>query len=780
MSDIPSSAGERGIPLVGTTPVIPVHDNENPPRPSATQTRKLVRNVSCNGCFDLNYDMFWPSTGFKYPPGGDANMRYRITSPERVSAAAEGGCRLCHILHQGIDYARGELGSCTTDRSVKVGGDVKSDGESEDTDDEDIKNSAEDIDEVTGFNKIVSRRLKSTFHRSERKRECNIFLALRVNRHLTINRTPINEEQSYWAFWEWNYWGQLQLYTEIGMCVQNIGIIHNLIIQRRNFPPGCTPIHPAFGHVGRVPSSLDLDHCTYFVQKCLDNCQSRHESCLAPSTVLPKRLVYVTDQTVKLVETGSLPYSPYLTLSHCWGQNAKMMKTTKHNLDQMKAKIDWEELPAVFRDALMLTKSLGQQWIWIDALCIIQDDERDWQQQSSEMAAVYSNSFLNIAATSSPDSHRGFFSERNTFALPPTHAHEIPVEPWKLEDVSATTESGLLARFAHLPCHKITVGHARSFTTSTKIAPLLQRAWAFQELLLAPRNLHIASSEMIWECNTLLDCECGEIAYDTGNGKEVKVRFSNACQGRMSKEEVLELWYNIISLYSELKLTKPSDRPHALAGIASRFSQILKSEYIAGLWAIDIPKGLMWSPRRFIAAKDPSIGPTWSWISRYEPENYTALINNGRIKPDHRLQVHLSETKCEYADVDCFGRVPHGELVISGFVFHAKLENHGHFKGRPLSGVWEHTTVVIGDSEGVWRRDCRDRDGNEEELTDALCLLAGTRPTSPKWISGLILQPDSDAKETVYRRIGIVGWDLEEVRDRGMFEHGEVKKLTIV
>ncbi len=72
--------------------------------------------------------------------------------------------------------------------------------------------------------------------------------------------------------------------------------------------------------------------------------------------------------------------------------------------------IPWDTLPKTFQDAIMTADRLGCAYIWIDSLCIVQDGEQDWYTESSQMARIYENAVLTLAATVSPDSKGGLFS----------------------------------------------------------------------------------------------------------------------------------------------------------------------------------------------------------------------------------------------------------------------------------------------------------------------------------------------------------------------------------
>jgi hypothetical protein len=110
--------------------------------------------------------------------------------------------------------------------------------------------------------------------------------------------------------------------------------------------------------------------------------------------------------------TGSCP--EYLTLSHCWGKGEsgipENIKTKTDTLQEQKARIEVVRLPQTFRDAIEITLRLGFQYLWIDALCIIQDSPEDWAAESRKVGYIYSHAVMNIAASGSSDSHGGCFN----------------------------------------------------------------------------------------------------------------------------------------------------------------------------------------------------------------------------------------------------------------------------------------------------------------------------------------------------------------------------------
>lgn len=136
---------------------------------------------------------------------------------------------------------------------------------------------------------------------------------------------------------------------------------------------------------------------------------------------LPRRVLDLgSDQLsgVVLYETQG-EKNLYVTLSHCWGtETGSLIQSTKSNYNDRKQGIAWSQLPATFQDAINITRALNIRYLWVDSLCIIQGDVLDWEEQSALMAGIYSNCYVNLAATHAPNATGGLFSER---WIPSTH-----------------------------------------------------------------------------------------------------------------------------------------------------------------------------------------------------------------------------------------------------------------------------------------------------------------------------------------------------------------------
>ena len=167
--------------------------------------------------------------------------------------------------------------------------------------------------------------------------------------------------------------------------------------------------------------------------------------------------------TSHLHQDGPLT-SDYMTLSHCWGSSPTFLKLTLANINSMRHENHVSVLPKTFSDAIMVARYLAVRFLWIDALCIIQDSHEDWLQESALMQEVYSNSLCNIAAAKSFDNDQGLFADRDEEQLSPTTVHTtwnaMPLQEYVL--ISDFWDREVIA------------------------APLHTRAWVLQERLLAP------------------------------------------------------------------------------------------------------------------------------------------------------------------------------------------------------------------------------------------------------------------------------------------------------
>lgn len=111
---------------------------------------------------------------------------------------------------------------------------------------------------------------------------------------------------------------------------------------------------------------------------------------------------------------------PYVTLSHCWGQEPFMTLRHQNKKKLMEEGVMLTELSKNFQDAVGVARFLGIHYMWTDSLCIIQGDKGDFDVEGDLMDQVYRNSYCNIAATDSFDCNGGLFRHREVNRVLPT------------------------------------------------------------------------------------------------------------------------------------------------------------------------------------------------------------------------------------------------------------------------------------------------------------------------------------------------------------------------
>lgn len=346
-------------------------------------------------------------------------------------------------------------------------------------------------------------------------------------------------------------------------------------------------------------------------------CSETHSKCkvlqsrLTPFT--PTRLVEVLcdgegqPQKWRLILGADVQTTPYFTLSHCWG-SSQHISLMKHNIHDLMAPMFLSTLPATYRDALTVVASLGMRYIWIDSLCIIQDDEHDWISESSMMRMIYKTSACNIAALWANNSSAGCFALRDPYQTDPT-----------IIKLQSGTYSAINPDLYH---------------NEIKDTPLSKRAWVIQERYLTRRQLSFAQSQVYWECPKYVASEQfinsmpAQPATITVGTAAILPPVNSTLKSNM---DLRKTWSDLIQMYSYCQLTHLSDKMIALAGIAGEFRAANNDIYLAGLWKQNLEDQLCWSfdPNEFAqqnhAVTPTYLAPTWSWVNFDGPVQYDPM-----------------------------------------------------------------------------------------------------------------------------------------------------------
>jgi hypothetical protein len=204
------------------------------------------------------------------------------------------------------------------------------------------------------------------------------------------------------------------------------------------------------------------------------------------SNALPTRVIDVGDQQhprIRLLDGNSGRQGRYVALSHRWGKlhEAEKFCTYDHNIANFRKGIEFDLLPKTFQDAVRITRGLKIQFLWIDSLCIIQDNPSDWETESERMEDVFSSAYCTIAASSANSSVDGFLGARK-----------------QRECVTLSS-----AKFGTLyVCKAID-----NFQEDVERSELNKRGWVLQERALSRRTIHFTTTQVYWECGKYVHCE---------------------------------------------------------------------------------------------------------------------------------------------------------------------------------------------------------------------------------------------------------------------------------
>jgi hypothetical protein len=245
------------------------------------------------------------------------------------------------------------------------------------------------------------------------------------------------------------------------------------------------------------------------------------------------------------------------------------------------------------------------RYLWIDFLCIVQDDIEDWEQQFARIGDIYARSYLNVSAVRASSVQEGFLGCRWTSQqsinwldrkdLDNTGSPTI----WKrgVRSFKFHTDSTqcIYVRLSIRACEGRRL--APWIQNHKHVAPLLQRGWAYQERMLSPQTVYFHASEMVWACKESLQCKCTELDGTLSDNKAFLASKQKiaALEKLDNEQKKYRLWRLIVEDYTCLDLTRESDRLPALSGLAKVFGVQLhkRCKYLAGLWMDDLARHLL-------------------------------------------------------------------------------------------------------------------------------------------------------------------------------------------
>lgn len=299
-------------------------------------------------------------------------------------------------------------------------------------------------------------------------------------------------------------------------------------------------------------------------------------------------------------------FGAYVALSYCWGGPISQ-KTTSENVAQYQQSISLDILPATFKDAVAFTRGVGLRYLWIDALCIIQDSPEDWKSESVKMEQYYKNCELMISVLHAENSDSGIFMDRFEGDV-----IQVPRKLLRESNVISQGSGPLSLRMREL-----------RYFEEYRMSPLIQRGWTLQELVLAPTVVHYGRRQIWWECRSARISECGYYQFVEPT-KHATKRVVDLFHSGPDHSNPLFYWYLLVEDFTKRSLTKESDRLPAILGLAQDYQKNVHDIYVHGLWMRDLPFGILWhgGPSTRRTEESALRAPSWSWGSVNGPVHW--------------------------------------------------------------------------------------------------------------------------------------------------------------
>jgi hypothetical protein len=409
------------------------------------------------------------------------------------------------------------------------------------------------------------------------------------------------------------------------------------------------------------------------VRLWLTSCEREHGAvCSAGPSPLPSRVIDVSDgNQLRLLETGKDASGRYTALSYCWGE-PQQFQTTQDSLRERLQGFSITDLPQTLQDAVTVTRALGIDYLWIDAICIVQDNATDRAHEIKGMADIYRQATVTIAASKAGQASKGFLNDgadeqtglwkslvplafplANPAAKSITDAFQMP-----------RTVLGMLWLCDEDP------GMMNTFRS-----PVDRRGWCLQERLLSTRLLSYGRWPT-WRCSLGTHSDGG--FYPFNKDKEPHERQLTKClaqQRRLVREsptslplemhtsnQLLQSWAKLLNDYTQRDLGVKADRLPAIGGIASEIARATGFEYLAGLWRPNLLHDLMWSVKtqEWLIRIEGYTGPTWSWAAVDCPVNYDDTT------ADSLALARVLSCTVEPGESGPFGEILSGRLELEG------------------------------------------------------------------------------------------------------------------
>ena len=345
----------------------------------------------------------------------------------------------------------------------------------------------------------------------------------------------------------------------------------------------------------------------------LSKCESRHSMCWwsGPKASIPLRLFDIKFRCVRKFQLSLDNTVRYVALSYVWGSQTQPLTLRRANQKVLSKKgaINLGDISRTISDAAIVVEMLGERYLWVDALCIIQDDQDDLAQQIPVMGQIYARSLVTIMAAASIDSNSG---------LP-----GINTQARSAQRISEPLIGGVLLRTC-TPKYKrdpedLDCNSPTNYLNNSKWNT---RGWTFQEKVLSRRCLFFMKEQVYWECQHASWCEetCLEtipeyqFSWDGPNLRFFSDRDFPVGK-KMAGEDVVWAFSRLIEEYTSRTVTYEQDTYKAFSGLVRILEDLTGARIFQGIHVSDFNRSLCWDHEESSKLRAGNEFPTWSWLA---------------------------------------------------------------------------------------------------------------------------------------------------------------------
>lgn len=312
--------------------------------------------------------------------------------------------------------------------------------------------------------------------------------------------------------------------------------------------------------------------------------------------------------------TSLPPGKRYVALSYVWG-SGPVFTTKESNIKSLLShggiRKNLSSLPRTIRDSIELVRALGERYLWVDALCIIQDSKRSWTLNSRVMDLVYGNAYLTICAADGENANAGLRGlDPSDRSMPPQIIEQYSPEVRLMSTMPAEN-------------------YIRQSVWNT-------RAWTFQERLVSARNLIFVGGRVYFQCRCTAR-SIDIITEDESAGWSIEFIQSPLLMLQLLPNDPLLVYKKSLELYMTRNLTYSKDILAAFNGIGNLVCEALGGSLIHGLPSSHFDWALLWEARDAAERRveeDDEIFPSWSWcgwkgeMMEYKPQVLSGCEDN--------------------------------------------------------------------------------------------------------------------------------------------------------